>query len=516
MLSSTPRQAGPCASTLTRRIRKVPLLPAILRTNGGVNYSLASVASTRAFSSWKLNVPELGGESITEGTLMEWKKKVGEAVKSGEIIAVIETDKVTIDVKADKDGHLQEILVKPDDTCEVGQPMCVLGPGAGGGAAAAPAPTAAAPKAPAPAPSGAAVTVKCPDFGAESITEGTIMEWKFKVGDYVKEGEIMVLIETDKVTVEVKNETGGFLTEVMLDVETTAEVGAALCKIVPGEAPAGGAAAPAPAVAPTSAPAAPAPAPAAKAAPAPAPAADSSGADNRGERREKMKRMRIAIAKNLKATQDTLAMLTTFQEIDMSNVMALRKEYKDLFEQTHGARLGFMSVFMKASAFALTQLPALNAYIDDKTNEIVYRDYIDISFAAATPRGLVTPVVRNVESMGIKEIEESFATLAGKAKKDALSLDEITGSTFTISNGGVFGSMLGTPLIGSVEQAAILGLHATKPRPVVLKNGEIAVRPIMYIALTYDHRLVDGREAVTFLCMVRDQVEDARRLLLEV
>jgi 2-oxoglutarate dehydrogenase E2 component (dihydrolipoamide succinyltransferase) len=229
-----------------------------------------------------------------------------------------------------------------------------------------------------------------------------------------------------------------------------------------------------------------------------------------------MKRMRLAISKNLKLTQETMAMLTTFQEVDMSNVMALRKEYKDLFEQQHGCRLGFMSLFMKASTFALQQIPAINGYIDNKTNEIVYRDYVDISFAAATPRGLVTPVVRNMESKSVREVEEVYAGLTAKAKKDALGIDEITGSTFTISNGGVFGSMLGTPLIGSIEQAAILGLHATKPRPVVLKNGEIAVRPIMYIALTYDHRLVDGREAVTFLCMVRDQIEDARRLLLEL
>eukprot|EP00401_Gymnodinium_catenatum_P029070 CAMPEP_0117503456 /NCGR_PEP_ID=MMETSP0784-20121206/24339_1 /TAXON_ID=39447 /ORGANISM="" /LENGTH=442 /DNA_ID=CAMNT_0005298773 /DNA_START=307 /DNA_END=1631 /DNA_ORIENTATION=+ len=442
---------------------------------------------------------------------MEWRKKVGESVAEGEVIAVIETDKVTIDVKADKAGHLEKVLVMADETCEVGQELCILAPGAGSGqTSAAPAAASAAPPTPAAKPAAAAasptgnpVTVKCPELGGESITEGSIMEWKYKVGDYVKAGDVLVLIETDKVTVEVKAETSGTVSEIILAAEATAEVGVAMCKIVPGPPPAGGAPAAAASPEPTpSAPAAAAPAAAAAlaaAAPVATPASAPAGAiaANRGERREKMKRMRLAIAKNLKLSQDTLAMLTTFQEVDMSGVMAFRKEYKELFEQTHGAKLGFMSIFMKASALALQQIPAVNAYIDGKTSEVVYREYVDIGFAAATPRGLVTPVVRNVESLSIKGIEEEFAVLAGKAKKDALSLEEMSGASFTISNGGVFGSMLGTPLIGSLEQSAILGLHATKPRPVVLKSGEIAVRPIMYVALTYDHRLVDGREAVT-------------------
>jgi len=245
-------------------------------------------------------------------------------------------------------------------------------------------------------------------------------------------------------------------------------------------------------------------------------ATSSSGSTHRSERREKMKRMRLTVARNLKNCQDTMAMLSTFQQVDMSSAMALRKEYKDDFQEEHGIRLGFMSLFMKASANALEANPVLNAYIDSNSNEIVYRDYIDISFAAATSRGLVTPVVRNVQSLSIIGIERDYQELTGKAKKDKLAMEDIMGSTFTISNGGVFGSMLGTPLIGTTEQAAILGLHATKPRPVVLENGEIAVRPIMYLALTYDHRLVDGREAIAFLGMVRDQIEDARRVLLEI
>lgn len=229
-----------------------------------------------------------------------------------------------------------------------------------------------------------------------------------------------------------------------------------------------------------------------------------------------MKRMRLAIANNLKNAQNTMAMLTTFQECDMSGLIKMRKEYKDVFEMSHGAKLGFQSPFFMASAYALKQIPALNAYIDSATNEIVYRDYINIGFAAATPKGLVTPVVKNMESKDLSEVEADFASLAGLAKQDKLTMDDITGNTFTITNGGVFGSMLGTPLIGSVTTAAALGLHATKERPVVLPNGEVGIRPIMYLALTYDHRLVDGREAVTFLCMVRDQVEDPRRMLLGI
>jgi len=225
--------------------------------------------------------------------------------------------------------------------------------------------------------------------------------------------------------------------------------------------------------------------------------------------------MRMAISRNLKASQNTLAQLTTFQEVDMSGAMALRKEYKDLFEEQHGSRLTFNSIFFKACAQALEQVPSLNAYIDMATDEVVYRDYVDISFAAANARGLVTPVIRDVQKLNLLGVEKEFSALAKKVKADVLTMDEMSGATFTVSNGGVFGSMLGTPLIGSTTQSATLGLHAIKQRAKVLKNGEIAARPIMYVALTYDHRLVDGREAATFLVTLRDIVEDPRRLLLK-
>lgn len=229
----------------------------------------------------------------------------------------------------------------------------------------------------------------------------------------------------------------------------------------------------------------------------------------------KMTRMRQRIAARLKEAQNTTCMLTCFQEVDMSGIMNLRKEYKESFEKMHGVKLGFMSAFAKASANALQQVPSVNAVIDDTKGEIIYRDYVDISVAVSSPRGLVVPVLRNVQAMNMADVEAAIGHFAGKAKKDELTLDEMTGGTFTISNGGIFGSMMGTPII-NLPQSAILGMHATKMRPVALPNGEIGVRPMMYLALTYDNRLVDSREAVTFLCIVRDLIEDPRRLLLQL
>merc|ERR1712226_1625890 len=208
------------------------------------------------------------------------------------------------------------------------------------------------------------------------------------------------------------------------------------------------------------------------------------------------------------------ALLTTVNEIDMTEIMALRNRHKDAFLKKHGIKLGFMSAFAKASASALQDSPVINAVIDDATQEIVYRDYVDISVAVSTPKGLAVPVVRNVEGMNYFDIEREINNLAVKAREGSITVEDMDGGTFTISNGGVFGSMLGTPIINP-PQSAILGMHATKMRPVVTKSGDIVPRPIMYLALTYDHRLVDGREAVTFLTTVRDQIEDPRRLLLE-
>lgn len=230
----------------------------------------------------------------------------------------------------------------------------------------------------------------------------------------------------------------------------------------------------------------------------------------RTETRVKMTRMRMRISQRLKESQNTAAMLTTFQECDMSSVFDLREKYKDAFEKKHGVKLGFMSAFVKAAASSLQEMPIINAVIEG--GDIVYRDYVDISVAVSSPRGLVVPVIRNCETMNFAGIEKTLGDLALKARNDQIAVEDMAGGTFTISNGGTFGSLMGTPIINP-PQSAILGMHATKMRPVVV-GGKVEVRPIMYLALTYDHRLIDGREAVLFLCSVRDKVEDARRLLL--
>ncbi|KAM9090477.1 dihydrolipoyllysine-residue succinyltransferase component of 2-oxoglutarate dehydrogenase complex, mitochondrial isoform 1-T1 [Megaptera novaeangliae] len=247
---------------------------------------------------------------------------------------------------------------------------------------------------------------------------------------------------------------------------------------------------------------------------APPVAEPGAGTGLRSEHREKMNRMRQRIAQRLKEAQNTCAMLTTFNEIDMSNIQEMRARHKDAFLKKHNLKLGFMSAFVKASAFALQEQPVVNAVIDDTTKEVVYRDYIDISVAVATPRGLVVPVIRNVETMNYADIERTIGELGEKARKNELAIEDMDGGTFTISNGGVFGSLFGTPIINP-PQSAILGMHAIFDRPVVV-GGKVEVRPMMYVALTYDHRLIDGREAVTFLRKIKAAVEDPRVLLLDL
>ena len=248
-------------------------------------------------------------------------------------------------------------------------------------------------------------------------------------------------------------------------------------------------------------------------APAPLPAPTKEiPINDRSETRVKMTRMRQRIAQRLKEAQNTAAMLTTFQECDMSNLIALRNKYKDGFEKEHGVKLGFMSAFVTASARALEEMPVVNGYIDDNTQEIVFRNYVDISVAVASPNGLVVPVLRNTEKMNFADVEKTIGQFAAKAKSGTLALEEMTGGCFTISNGGVFGSLMGTPIINP-PQSAILGMHATKLRPVVV-DGKVEARPMMYLALTYDHRLIDGREAVTFLKSIANKIEDPARMLL--
>ncbi|KAG9019790.1 2-oxoglutarate dehydrogenase complex E2 component [Tulasnella sp. 427] len=381
-------------------------------------------------------------------------------------------------------------------------------------------------------------TVKVPQM-AESITEGTLKSWTKKVGDYVEADEEVATIETDKIDVSVNAPKAGKIVELLFGEEDTVTVGSDLFKLEPGE---GGASKAAEAPKEESAPkpkeeepkpepkaetakpeppketkAAPAPEPKKeekKPAPAPASAPPAAGAKppagSRGETRVKMNRMRQRIAERLKESQNAAASLTTFNEIDMTELMALRASNKDDILKKTGIKLGFMSAFAKASCLALQEIKAANASIEK--DEIVYRDYVDLSVAVATPKGLVTPVVRNCEGMEMLQIEQEIANLGKKARDGKLTLEDMAGGTFTISNGGVFGSLYGTPII-NLPQSAVLGMHAIKEKPYVV-NGKIEIRPIMVVALTYDHRLLDGREAVTFLVRVKEYIEQPGKMLL--
>ncbi|TPX59905.1 dihydrolipoyllysine-residue succinyltransferase [Powellomyces hirtus] len=390
--------------------------------------------------------------------------------------------------------------------------------------------------------------IKVPPM-AESIQEGTLTQWHKKTGEFVARDEVISTIETDKVDVTVNSPESGTILELYHQEGDTVSVGGNFYRIELGEAPEGGAEAPKEAESKKSAPkeeakpeptkeapkAAPEPvkkfdAPKAKspepaAAPKPASSAPKTPAvpvegeefagqlpGSRTERRVKMNRMRLRIAERLKESQETAASLTTFNEVDMSNLMEMRKKYKDLVLEKHGVKLGFMGAFIKAASAALQEVPGVNASIEG--GEIVYHDYVDVSVAVATPKGLVTPVLRNCESLSMVQVEKAIAALGKKARDNQITIEDMAGGTFTVSNGGVFGSLYGTPII-NLPQSAILGMHATKERAVVI-NGKVEVRPMMYIALTYDHRVIDGREAVTFLVKIKEIIEDPRRLLLDL
>ena len=397
--------------------------------------------------------------------------------------------------------------------------------------------------------------VKVPQL-SESVAEATLLQWKKKVGDAVGQDEILIEIETDKVVLEVPSPSAGVLTEIVVADGGTVVAEQLIAKIdstaVAAAAPAVAAPAPAPAAAPAPAKAA---APAAKAGAAAAPSAAKilaekgvdagqvagSGRDGRitkgdalnastgsaksaalpsapipmGDRPEErvpMSRLRARIAERLLESQANNAILTTFNEVNMGPVIALRNKYKDQFEKVHGVKLGFMSFFVKAATHALKKFPLLNASVDG--NDIVYHGYFDIGIAVSSPRGLVVPILRDVDQMNLADIEKKIAEFGAKAREGKLSIEELTGGTFSISNGGVFGSMLSTPIINP-PQSAILGIHATKDRAVV-ENGQVVVRPINYLALSYDHRIIDGREAVLGLVAMKDALEDPSRLLLDL
>uniref|UniRef100_A0A7N6BNK1 Dihydrolipoyllysine-residue succinyltransferase component of 2-oxoglutarate dehydrogenase complex, mitochondrial n=1 Tax=Anabas testudineus TaxID=64144 RepID=A0A7N6BNK1_ANATE len=357
------------------------------------------------------------------------------------------------------------------------------------------------------------VTVNTPAF-AESVTEGDV-RWEKAVGDSVTEDEVVCEIETDKTSVQVPAPAAGVIEELLVPDGGRVEGGTPLFKLRKGGVLTAAAAKAAPSPAPEAPVVADAAPPPSSAHPAAAPTTMPPVPPVPPQPVQvKMNRMRLRIAQRLKEAQNTCAMLTTFNEVDMSNIQEMRKTHKDAFLKKHNIKLGFMSAFVKAAAHALTDQPAVNAVIDDSTKEIVYRDYVDISVAVATPKGLVVPVIRNVETMNFTDIEKAINALGEKARKNELAVEDMDGGTFTISNGGVFGSLFGTPIINP-PQSAILGMHGIFDRPVAI-DGKVEIRPMMYVALTYDHRLVDGREAVTFLRKIKAVVEDPRVLLLDM
>jgi 2-oxoglutarate dehydrogenase E2 component (dihydrolipoamide succinyltransferase) len=514
--------------------------------------------------SLEIKVPPVG-ESITEVTLSRWLKKDGDAVAMDEVIAELESDKATFELTAEKAGTLKTIA-KEGDTLAIGAPVASItedGAAPAPVAEKAPAVTAVAETTAAPAATvnpeqGASTSeIKVPPVG-ESITEVTLSRWMKKDGDTVAMDEAIAELESDKATFELTADKAGVLKTIAKEGDTLA-IGAPVASITGGGAavPAVSAPAAAPATAPSttsdknyasgtpspaaakilaekgveatavngsgvagritkedalnasSAPAKPASAPAA----APVtPAAIPAKPGERGEKREKMSSLRKVVAKRLVAVKNETAMLTTFNEVDMSPIMELRGKYKDKFKEKHGVGLGFMSFFTKAVTEALKEWPAVGARIDGE--EVVYSNFADISIAVSAPKGLVVPVIRNADGMSLAEIEKAIVVLAGKARDNKLSLEEMSGGTFTITNGGVFGSMMSTPILNS-PQSAILGMHNIIERPVAV-NGQVVIRPMMYLALSYDHRIIDGRESVSFLVRVKQLLEDPARLLLGV
>jgi 2-oxoglutarate dehydrogenase E2 component (dihydrolipoamide succinyltransferase) len=509
------------------------------------------------------------GESVTEATIGKWTKKAGDAVKKDEVLVELETDKVSLEVVSPADGLLSEIRTPDGETVTPGAVLGVVSEGA----SAAPAPAkaeppkaetpraeaahaaapAAAPSAAAPAASGGAVPVMTPTMG-ESVAEGTMGTWLKTSGDTVARDELLVEIETDKVAVEVSAPAAGVLT-ISADSGATVTPGQQIGSIAASGAAAAPAAAPTPSANAGSAqvkadephlsPAVQrvvsensldpkaieatgpkgnitkgdalnainaAPKAAAPAAAAPAPAAATPRADQPREERVKMTRLRQTIARRLKESQNTAAQLTTFNEVDMTNVMALRAQYKEVFEKRHGVKLGFMSFFTKAIVAALKEMPAVNAEIDG--TDIIYKNHYDIGVAVGTDKGLVVPVLRDADALSLAGIEKGIAALGKAARDGDLTLDQLQGGTFTITNGGTYGSLMSTPILNA-PQSGILGMHNIVQRPMAV-NGEVLIRPMMYLALSYDHRIVDGKEAVTFLVRVKELLEDPARALLDL
>jgi 2-oxoglutarate dehydrogenase E2 component (dihydrolipoamide succinyltransferase) len=508
-----------------------------------------------------VKIPQVG-ESITEVTVGQWNVQDGEIVEMDQIICELESDKATFELNAEAAGKVK-ILAQEGDTLSVGDTICEIDTDAAGE-------TAAAPESPATestsssssgSKTGEIKEMRVSSVG-ESITEVTIGSWMKAEGDFVEMDEIVCEIESDKATFELPAEATGYLQIVAQEGDTLA-IGDLICKIEVAEGapastePAKPADASGPASNTTAAPsgdshaaghASPAAAKILKekgidpatisgtgvggritkddalkaektsapqqAAPAPQSEAKDSApvSGSRNQERKRMSNLRKTIAKRLVSVKNETAMLTTFNEVNMKPIMDIRKKYKESFKEKYEVGLGFMSFFTKACCMALQEFPAVNGQIDG--DEMVYSDFCDISIAVSTDRGLVVPVVRNAESMSFQEIEKEILNLALKARDGKLSIEEMTGGTFTITNGGIFGSMLSTPIINA-PQSAILGMHNIVQRPMAV-NGEVQILPIMYVALSYDHRIIDGKESVSFLVRVKELLEDPTRLLLGV
>ena len=515
-------------------------------------------------------VPQLG-ESVTEATVGQWLKKAGDAVSRDEVLVELETDKVSVEVAATADGTLSEIVANEGDTVEIGAVLGRLGSGSGAAAKSeAPAkPAAKAEDAPKPkaepakaasAGGGALTDVAVPAMG-ESVTEGTMGEFLKKVGDSVSKDETIAEIETDKVALEVPATADGVIAELLVSAGDSVSPGTVIARISAGGAGGsatkearvteGAATSKTPAEAGESAsgqedrPVSPSVRRVATEGGVNPQDIPGSGREGRAtkadaidfvnnaaksssasqpqqtrapreigprEERVKMTRLRQTIARRLKEAQDSAAMLTTFNDVDMSAVMDLRSRYKDSFLEKHGVKLGFMGFFVKACVNALQEIPAVNAEIDG--TDIIYKNYYDMGIAVGTDKGLVVPVVRDCDELSLAGIEKEIGNLGTKARDGTLSIGDMQGGTFTITNGGVYGSLMSTPILNP-PQSGVLGMHRIEQRPVAI-NGKVEIRPMMYLALSYDHRIVDGKEAVTFLVRVKEALEDPERMLLDV
>ncbi|MEQ8926915.1 MAG: 2-oxoglutarate dehydrogenase complex dihydrolipoyllysine-residue succinyltransferase [Fulvivirga sp.] len=518
--------------------------------------------------SLEIKVPEVG-ESITEVTIASWLKSDGDYVEQDEIIAELESDKATFELPAEKAGVLK-IKVQDGETVDVGTVICEIDTSASGGSDTSEkkeekkesksSNNSKSSGSSEPEKTGEVKEMIVPAVG-ESITEVTISSWLKEEGDFVELDEIIAEVESDKATFELPAEANGIL-KIVAQEGDTLEIGATICKIeVMSGAPsssgaddkkesksesasagsdssssdsyAAGHASPAAAkilkekgidpstvkgtgvdgrITKEDAENAQKSAPKAESKSEEKEQAAAPVAGSRNQRREKMSSLRKTISKRLVSVKNETAMLTTFNEVDMKPIMDLRSKYKEQFKEKHGVGLGFMSFFTKACCQALLEWPAVNAAIDG--NEMVYNDFCDISIAVSSPKGLVVPVIRNAEALDFKGIESEVVRLAKKARDGKLSIEEMQGGTFTITNGGIFGSMLSTPIINA-PQSAILGMHNIVQRPVAI-NGQVEVRPVMYVALSYDHRIIDGRESVSFLVRVKELLEDPARLMLGV